>query len=232
MERIIAGDSTSNLPIAYTDEDGSQADMFLNLFAEGNEEPEPQQNVTDKCKDHWEAFVQYKSTEDSKNKVTQNTSNAGEEYHHKLGFDRDSNSNSDGGYGSDHDLNSESDGDSGSGYNSESDGDFGSDYNSESDGDSGSGYNSESNDDSGFDRNTESNSDSSFNSDSKSDSDSEFDYNSKLRLHHEPADDYGQLADDFFDYVAGMPTTTVGLPTTPSTTGSSSMTSTTLRARQ
>nr|TKW32254.1 hypothetical protein SEVIR_2G156100v2 [Setaria viridis] len=148
-----------------------------------------------------------------------------------FGFDRDSNSNSDDGYGSDHDLNSESDGDSGSDYNSESDGDSGSDYNSKSDGDSGSGYNSESDDDSGFDRNAESDGNSSFNSNLKSNSDSEFDYNSKVQLHHELVDDYGRLTDDFFDYVAGTPTTTVGLPMTPSTTGSSSTTSTMLRAR-
>nr|TKV94226.1 hypothetical protein SEVIR_9G279700v2 [Setaria viridis] len=135
-----------------------------------------------------------------------------------FGFDRNSNSNSDGGYGSDHDLNSEFDGDSGSGYNSESDGDSRSDYNSESDGDSGSGYNFESDNNSGFNPNAESDGDSSFNSDSKSDSDSEFDYNSKVQLHRELADDYGRLANDFFDYVAGTPTTMVGLPTTPSTT--------------
>nr|XP_034570706.1 clumping factor B-like [Setaria viridis] len=148
-----------------------------------------------------------------------------------FGFDRNSNSNSDGGYGSDHDLNSEFDGDSGSGYNSESDGDSRSDYNSESDGDSGSGYNFESDNNSGFNPNAESDGDSSFNSDSKSDSDSEFDYNSKVQLHRELADDYGRLANDFFDYVAGTPTTMVGLPTTPSTTGSSSPTATILRAR-
>nr|TKV96119.1 hypothetical protein SEVIR_9G408650v2 [Setaria viridis] len=46
IEQIIAGDSSSNLSIAYTDEKGSQADMFLNLSVDGNEEPEPQQNVT------------------------------------------------------------------------------------------------------------------------------------------------------------------------------------------
>ena len=47
MEQIIAGDgSGSNLPISYTDEEGTQADMFLNMSGYGNEEPEPQQNLT------------------------------------------------------------------------------------------------------------------------------------------------------------------------------------------
>ncbi|XP_022683497.1 uncharacterized protein LOC111257720 [Setaria italica] len=92
--------------------------------------------------------------------------------------------------------------------NSNSDGSYGSDYTSESDGDSGSGYNSESDDNSKFDCNAESDGDSSFNSDSKSDSDSEFDYNSKVQLHRELIDDYGRLANDFFDYVVGTPTTT------------------------
>nr|XP_034603487.1 clumping factor A-like [Setaria viridis] len=102
----------------------------------------------------------------------------------RAAFDRDSNSNSDGGYGSDRDSNSSSD------------------------------------DDTGFDHNAESDGDSSFNSNSKSDSDSEFDYNLKVRLQRKLADDYGRLADDFFDYVVGTPMTTVGLPTTPSITGS------------
>ena len=45
MEQIIAGDgSGSNLPITYTDEEGSQEDMFLNMSGDGNEELEPQQN--------------------------------------------------------------------------------------------------------------------------------------------------------------------------------------------
>nr|TKV94006.1 hypothetical protein SEVIR_9G267700v2 [Setaria viridis] len=43
---IIAGDgSGSNLPISYTDEEGTQADMFLNISGYGNDEPEPQQNL-------------------------------------------------------------------------------------------------------------------------------------------------------------------------------------------
>ena len=46
MEQIIAGDgSGDNLPISYTDEEGTQVDMFLNMSGNGNEEPEPQQNL-------------------------------------------------------------------------------------------------------------------------------------------------------------------------------------------
>ena len=46
LEQIIAGDgSGDNLPLSYTDEEGTQADMFLNMSADGNEEPEPQQHL-------------------------------------------------------------------------------------------------------------------------------------------------------------------------------------------
>ena len=46
MEQIIAGnDIGSNLPIMYTDEEGNQVDMFLNMSGDGNVEPEPQQNL-------------------------------------------------------------------------------------------------------------------------------------------------------------------------------------------
>jgi hypothetical protein len=42
MELIIAGNASgSNLPITYTDKEGNQVDMFLNMFGDGNEEPEP-----------------------------------------------------------------------------------------------------------------------------------------------------------------------------------------------
>ena len=42
MEQIIVGDgSGDNLPISYTDEEGTQADMFLNMSGDGNEELEP-----------------------------------------------------------------------------------------------------------------------------------------------------------------------------------------------
>ena len=39
MEQIIAGGS-SNVPIAYIEDEGSQADMFLNMSGDGNDEPE------------------------------------------------------------------------------------------------------------------------------------------------------------------------------------------------
>ena len=46
MEQMTAGDgSGDNLPLSYTDEEGTQADMFLNMSADGNEEHEPQQHL-------------------------------------------------------------------------------------------------------------------------------------------------------------------------------------------
>ena len=46
MEQIIAGDgSGDNVPLSYTDEEGTQADMFLNMSADGNEEQQPQQQL-------------------------------------------------------------------------------------------------------------------------------------------------------------------------------------------
>lgn len=41
MEQIIAGCSGYNLPVTYSDQEGSQVDMFLNMSGDGNEEPEP-----------------------------------------------------------------------------------------------------------------------------------------------------------------------------------------------
>nr|TKV95278.1 hypothetical protein SEVIR_9G352600v2 [Setaria viridis] len=46
MEQIIAGDgSGDNVPLSYIDEEGTQADMFLNMSADGNEEQQPQQQL-------------------------------------------------------------------------------------------------------------------------------------------------------------------------------------------
>nr|TKW28387.1 hypothetical protein SEVIR_3G317300v2 [Setaria viridis] len=40
IEQIIAGGSGSNIPITYTEDEGIQADMFLNMSGDGNDEPE------------------------------------------------------------------------------------------------------------------------------------------------------------------------------------------------
>jgi uncharacterized FlgJ-related protein len=39
-----------------------------------------------KLRDHWEAFVEYKTSEDGANRVKANVANAGKEYHHRLGY--------------------------------------------------------------------------------------------------------------------------------------------------
>ncbi|XP_022685441.1 uncharacterized protein LOC101762858 [Setaria italica] len=45
MEQIIAGGSGSNLSVTYTDKEDSQADIFLNMSDDDNEEPELEQNI-------------------------------------------------------------------------------------------------------------------------------------------------------------------------------------------
>ncbi|XP_004966968.2 uncharacterized protein LOC101762853 [Setaria italica] len=45
MEQIIAVGSGSNVPVTYTNEEGTQADMFLDMSGDGNEELEPEQNL-------------------------------------------------------------------------------------------------------------------------------------------------------------------------------------------
>ena len=40
MEQIIASGSGSNVPRTYTEDEGSQADMFVNMSGDGNDEHE------------------------------------------------------------------------------------------------------------------------------------------------------------------------------------------------